>query len=177
MSGVMRRNAFRYAGVIESAYLIDEMDVEIIADGVHLPAPLLKLIYKIKGAKHTALITDAMRAAGMPPGESILGGLKNGTKVIVEDDVAKMPDRTAFAGSVATFDRLIRNMIQLADVPLPEAVRMASETPARIMKMDERKGSLVNGKDADIAIFDKDVNVSMTMIDGKVVFDKNDSRI
>jgi len=173
MSGVMRRNAFRYAGVVESAYLIDEMDVEIIADGVHLPAPLLKLIYKIKGPKHIALITDAMRAAGMPSGESMLGGLKNGTKVIVEDDVAKMPDRTAFAGSVATFDRLVRNMIQLADVPLLEAVRMASETPARIMKIDDRKGSLTSGKDADIVIFDKDIHVSMTMIGGKVIYTKD----
>jgi len=173
MSGVMRRNAFRYAGVVESAYLIDEMDVEIIADGVHLPAPLLKLIYKIKGPKHIALITDAMRAAGMPSGESMLGGLKNGTKVIVEDDVAKMPDRTAFAGSVATFDRLVRTMIQLADVPLLEAVRMASETPARIMKIDDRKGSLTSGKDADIVIFDKDILVSMTMIGGKVIYTKD----
>ena len=105
MSGVTRKNAFRYAGVIESAFILDEMDVEIIADGVHLPAPLLKLVYKIKGADRTALITDAMRAAGMPPGESTLGSLVNGLKVIVEDGVAKLPDRTSFAGSVATADR------------------------------------------------------------------------
>jgi N-acetylglucosamine-6-phosphate deacetylase len=170
MSGVTRRNAFRYAGVIESAYLIDEMDVEIIADGVHLPAPLLKLIYKIKGPKRTALITDAMRAAGMPPGDSILGGLKNGTKVIVEDGVAKMPDRNSFAGSVATFDRLVRNMIQMADVPLIEAVRMASETPARIMNINNRKGSLEVGKDADIVIFDEDINIDTTIINGKIVY-------
>src|SRR5258708_9196029 len=84
MSGVTRRNAFRYAGVIESAYIIDEMSVEVIADGIHLPAPLLKLVYKIKGPDKIALITDAMRAAGMPPGESILGSLENGLKVIVE---------------------------------------------------------------------------------------------
>ena len=83
MSGVTRKNAFRYAGTIESAFVIDEMDVEIIADGVHLPAPLLKLIYKIKGAERTALITDSMRAAGMPPGKSILGNLKTGLPVIV----------------------------------------------------------------------------------------------
>ena len=94
MSGVTRKNAFRYAGVIESAFLLDEMDVEIIADGVHLPAPLLKLVYKIKGPDRIALITDAMRAAGMPPGESMLGSLTNGLKVIVEDGVAKLPDRS-----------------------------------------------------------------------------------
>jgi N-acetylglucosamine-6-phosphate deacetylase len=170
MLGVTRRNAFRYAGVIESAYLIDDMDVEIIADGVHLPAPLLKLIYKIKGPKRTALITDAMRAAGMPPGESILGSLKDGIKVIVEDGVAKMPDRNSFAGSVATFDRLVRNMGLLADVPLIEAVRMASETPARIMNISDKKGSLDVGKDADIVIFDEHINIDTTIIKGKIVY-------
>ena len=171
MSGVTRKNAFRYAGVIESAFLLD-LDVEIIGDGIHLPAPLLKLIYKIKGADRTALITDAMRGAGMPEGESTLGSLKNGLKVIIEDGVAKMPDRTSFAGSVATFDRLVRNMVTLADVSLLEAVRMASTTPARIMGVEHRKGLIAKGKDADIVFFDKDINISMTMVGGKVVYSK-----
>jgi len=170
MSGVTRRNAFRYAGVIESAYIIDEMDVEIIADGIHLPAPLLKLAYKIKGADKIALITDAMRAAGMPPGESMLGSLENGLKVIVEDGVAKLPDRSAFAGSVATADRLVRNMIQLAGVPLPEAIKMITATPAAIMKVDDQKGALVPGKDADIVIFDEDITIGATIVKGKVVY-------
>lgn len=169
MSGVTRRNLYRYAGVIESVYLIDEIDAEVIADGVHLPASLLKLIYKIKGADRTALITDAMRAAGMPPGKSILGPLNGGLEVLVEDGVAKLTDGSAFAGSVATADRLVRNMIQLAGVPVAEAVRMMSYTPARIMKVNDRKGSLVAGKDADIVIFDKDINVQLTMVAGKVV--------
>jgi N-acetylglucosamine-6-phosphate deacetylase len=171
MSGVTRRNAFRYAGVIESAYLIDDMFVEIIADGVHLPEPLLRLVYKIKGPGRIALITDAMRAAGMPPGESILGSLKDGTKVIVEDGVAKMSDRSAFAGSVATFDRLVRNMVQLAGVPLTETIRMASEMPARIMKIDDRKGTLEAGKDADIVIFDENISVSNTIVNGKIIYE------
>lgn len=170
MSGVTRRNAFRYAGVIESAYIIDEMDVEIIADGVHLPPPLLKLVYKIKGAARTALITDAMRAAGMPPGRSILGSRHNGLEVIVEDNVAKLPDRSSFAGSVATADRLVRNMISLADVPLPDAVRMITNTPARIMGVEDKKGSLVAGKDADIVIFDENINIETTIVKGKVVY-------
>ncbi|MDB5242629.1 MAG: N-acetylglucosamine-6-phosphate deacetylase [Spirosoma sp.] len=169
MSGVTRRNAFRYAGVIESAFLLD-MDVEIITDGVHLPPPLLKLVYKIKGADRTALITDAMRAAGMPEGESTLGSLKNGLKVIVEDGVAKLPDRTAFAGSVATTNQLVRNMVQLADVSLLDAVRMASATPARIMGVENRKGSLAPGKDADIAIFDENLTINTTIVGGKVVY-------
>jgi len=171
MSGVTRRNAFRYAGVIESAFLIDEMDVEIIADGIHLPPPLLKLVYKIKGPERIALITDAMRAAAMPPGESVLGSLKNGLKVIVEDGVAKLPDRSAFAGSVATTDRLVRTMVTMADVPLLEAVQMATHTPATIMKIADKKGSLVVGKDADIIIFDENINVQMTIIKGEIVYD------
>lgn len=170
MSGVTRRNAFRFAGVIESAFLIDEMDVEIIADGVHLPAPLLKLVYKIKGADRTALITDSMRAAGMPPGKSILGNLKTGLPVIIEDDVAKLPDRSSFAGSVATTDRLVRNMLFLADVPMTDAVRMMTSTPARILGISDRKGSLAKGKDADIVIFDDQVNIETTIIKGRVVY-------
>jgi N-acetylglucosamine-6-phosphate deacetylase len=173
MSGVTRRNAFRYAGVIESAFLIDEMDVEIIADGVHLPAPLLKLVYKIKGADRTALITDSMRAAGMPPGKSILGNLRNGLPVIVEDDVAKLPDRTAFAGSVATTDRLVRNMINLANVSVIDAVRMMTSTPARIIGASDRKGSLAKGKDADIVIFDEKIQVETTIVKGRVLHTTN----
>jgi N-acetylglucosamine-6-phosphate deacetylase len=172
MSGVTRRNAFRYAGTIEAAYLIDEMDVEIIADGIHLPAPLLKLVYKIKGPSRTALITDAMRAAGMPPGESILGPIQNGLKVIVEDGVAKLPDRTSFAGSVATADRLVHNMIRMAGVPLLEAIQMITTTPARIMGVDKKKGSLVVGKDADVVIFDENIQVELTMVNGKVVYNR-----
>jgi N-acetylglucosamine-6-phosphate deacetylase len=172
MSGVTRRNAFRYAGVIESAFIIDAMDVEIIADGIHLPPPLLKLIYKIKGPDRIALITDAMRAAGMPPGNSILGSKKNGLDVIVEDGVAKLPDRSAFAGSVATADRLVRTMIKMADIPLIEAIRMISMTPAKIIGVADKKGSLVAGKDADVVIFNDDIEIDTTVIKGKVVYQK-----
>ena len=171
MSGVTRRNAFRYAGVIESAFIIDAMDVEIIADGIHLPAPLLKLIMKIKGADRIALITDAMRAAGMPEGDSVLGPLKTGLKVIVEDGVAKLPDRSSFAGSVATADRLVRNMIQMADVSLLDAVKMITLTPARIMNVQDKKGSLSAGKDADIVIFDDNINMEKTIVNGRVIHD------
>ena len=107
MSTITRRNAYRYAGVVEAAYLIDDM-----------PKPLLQFVYKFKGADKTALCTDAMRGAGMPDGESILGSLTNGQKVIIEDGVAKLPDRSAFAGSVATADRLVRTMINIAGIPL-----------------------------------------------------------
>lgn len=173
MSGISRRNAYRYAGVVESGYLLEDMTVEIIADGRHLPPALLKLVYKIKGPEKIALITDAMRAAGMPPGESILGGLLNGLKVIVEDNVAKLPDRSAFAGSVATTIQLIKNMITLADVPVIDAVKMMTTTPAKIMGADGAKGSIVVGKDADLVIFDDEINLHKTIIGGKIVYSIN----
>ena len=149
------------------------MDVEIIADGVHLPAPLLKLIYKIKGPDRIALITDAMRAADMPEGESVLGSFKNGLKVIIEDGVAKLPDRTSFAGSVATADRLVRTMLKMAEVPLVETIQMITETPARIMGVSDRKGSLTKGKDADVVIFNNQVEVQQTFVKGRLVYQKN----
>ncbi len=172
MSGVTRRNAFRYAGVIESAYLLDDMDVEIIADGVHLPSPLLKLIYKIKGPNRIALITDAMRAADMPGNESILGSIKNGLKVIVEDGVAKLPDRTSFAGSVATADRLVKTMLELAEVPLVETIQMITDTPARIMGIDRQKGTFARGKDADVVIFNQQIEIQQTFVKGISVYQK-----
>jgi N-acetylglucosamine-6-phosphate deacetylase len=171
MSGVTRRNAFRYAGVIEAAYLIDEMFVELIADGVHLPVPLLKLAYKIKGPDRIALVTDAMRAAGTRVTESILGSKNNGLPVIVEDEVAKLPDRTAFAGSVATADRLVRNMHFSAGISLVDSIRMMTLTPATIMKVADRKGSLEKGKDADIVIFDENIQVKRTIVRGKTIFE------
>ncbi|HTE24701.1 N-acetylglucosamine-6-phosphate deacetylase [Flavitalea sp.] len=169
MSGVTRRNAYRYAGVIESAYLIDEMDVELIADGIHMPAPLLKLAYKIKGADRIALITDAMRAAGMPEGDSILGNIETGLKVIVEDGVAKLPDRSSFAGSVATADRLVRTMVTIGEVPLVEVIKMITKTPARIMGVHETIGSIAVGMVADLVIFDKDINIKQTFIRGNSI--------
>lgn len=170
MSSVTRRNAYRYAGVVEAAYLIDDMNVEIIADGVHLPKSLLQFVYKFKGPDKTALCTDSMRGAGMPDGKSILGSLKNGQKVIIEDGVAKLPDRSAFAGSVATTNRLVRTMVNIAEVPLVEAVRMITLTPARMMKIDHQKGSVAQGKDADFVIFDDNINVSYTILEGNVIY-------
>lgn len=169
MSGVMRRDAYRYAGIIESGYIHDLLTVEAIADGSHLPASLLQLIYKLKGPSRIALITDSMRAAGMGPGESILGSLKDGMKVIVEDGVAKLPDRSSFAGSVATADALVRNMVKLAGVPLTHAVQMMSLTPAQISKVDHRKGRLSPGMDADIVIFDEDISIQTTVINGQII--------
>ena len=168
MSTVRRINMLRYAGVVESGYLIDNMYVEVIADGMHLPESLLRLIYKIKGSDKICLVTDSMRAAGCAEGEYVLGNLTNGQKVVVEDGVAKLPDRTAFAGSVATTDRLVRTMVRIAGVPLADAVKMMTLTPARVMGIDGKKGSIAVGKDADIVVFDENINIKMVMIGGRL---------
>ncbi len=170
-STVHRKNAYRYIGIIESAYLIDDMTVEIIADGIHLPADLLKFVYKFKDPNKVALITDSMRGAGMPDGPSIVGGIEDGLHVIVEDGVAKLPDRSAFAGSVAFCDRLVRNMIQLAGATLVDAVKMAAQTPARIMGFSS-KGMIREGYDADIVLFDKDISIFRTIVNGRTVYSK-----
>ena len=170
MCTVSRRNAFRYAGTIEYGYIQDGMNLEIIADGIHVPQDLLHLLLKIKGVERLALVTDSMRAAGMPEGPSILGPLSDGQEVIVEDGVAKLMDKSAFAGSVATADRLVRTMVQIAGCSITDAVRMITENPARIMGISDRKGSLKAGMDADLVIFDENINVRNTIIEGKIVY-------
>lgn len=169
MSVLHRRNAYRYVGVLESAYLIDDMTVEIIADGCHLPAELLKFVYKFKGPEKTALITDSMRGAGMPDGPSMLGHWRDGLETIIEDGVAKLPDRTSFAGSVATFDRLVRNMLNMAEVPLIDVITMACRTPAKIMGFTDR-GELKPGLRADVILFDEDIHVSHVIVGGRTVY-------
>ena len=169
MSTVMRRNAYRHAGAVEYGYFQDGMSIEIIADGVHVPKPLLQLVLKIKGVDRIALVTDSMRAAGMPEGRSILGGLAEGREVIVEDGVAKMPDRSCFAGSVATTDRLVRTMVQIAGCSITDAVKMMTLSPARFMGLERTKGSIEPGKDADIVLFDEDIRVSRVIIGGKIL--------
>ena len=141
----------------------------MIADGVHLPAPLLQFVYRFKGPDKIALVTDSMRGAGMPDGLSVLGSRKNGQQVLIEDGVAKLMDRSAFAGSVATTDRLVRNMIRLGGASLPDAVKMATETPARIMGFADR-GRLQAGLRADLVFFDDEIRVSRTMVAGRTVF-------
>lgn len=167
MNGITRRNAFRYAGCIEAGYLLDEITIELIADGIHVPAPLMKLAVKNKGVEKIALVTDSMRGAGMPEGKSILGSRDKGQEVIIEDGVAKMPDRQAFAGSVATADRLVRNMYQLGERSIEEAVRMMSLTPATMMGIANRKGKIAKGYDADIVVFDGDIQIQQVFINGQ----------
>jgi len=169
MSRLVRRSAIMYPGVVESALLLDELSVEVIADGMHLPRSLLELVFKVKGPDRICLVSDSMRAAGSDVAESVLGSLTNGTRVIVQDGVAWLPDRSFFAGSVATAERLVRTMRSVRGVSLPQAVRMMTLTPARIMGVHARKGSLEPGKDADIVLLDDDLSVRLVMVRGRIV--------
>ena len=170
MSTITRKGGFRISGVLESAFCIEGMTVELIADGCHLPPEILNMVYRLKGVDKVVLISDSMRCAGQDVKESILGSLSNGQRVIIEDDVAKMPDRTAFAGSIALNDRLIRVMTKDADVPLYDAITMMSLTPARILGIGASKGSLEVNKDADIVCFDEDIRIQGVMVEGIGMF-------
>ncbi|MDD4297939.1 MAG: amidohydrolase family protein, partial [Ruminiclostridium sp.] len=170
-STVRRVNAYRVPGVIESGYLLDGYTVEVIADGHHLPPDLLKLIYKIKGSARIALVTDAIRVAGLPEGQKAKGS--GGREIIIEGGVAKLPDRSAFAGSVSTMELLVKNMVELAEVPLNEAVTMATATPAKILGLGN-KGIINPGMDADLVVMDKEFCVRLVMSDGKVFYDRTE---
>jgi len=166
-SGVFRKDAYRYAGVIESGLLLNGLTVQVIADGRHLPPPLLKLVYKCKGKNRISLITDALSFAGTNLKEGSSYTQKNGVSVLYEDGVMKLPSRQAFAGSVAVMADTVRNMVRLAEVPLADAVTMASKTPAKVIN-EKSKGQLKKGFDADIILFDENINVSFVMINGKI---------
>ncbi len=170
MSTITRVDGYRKLGVIESGYILEGMNVEVIADGHHLPKELLTMIYKIKGADRIALVTDSMRGAGMPDGETVLGNINTGLKCMIDRGVAKLPDLTAFAGSICTTDRLVRTMYKMAGVPLVDAVKMMTSTPARLIQMDAKKGTIAIGKDADLVMFDDDINIKLTVVEGKTVY-------
>ncbi len=171
MSALHRVGPYRVLGVVESSYLLDELTVEIIADGKHLPPELLQLIVKNKPKESICLITDSMRGAGLEDGQhAVLGSLKNGQDAVIEDGVAMMPDRKAFAGSVCTADRCIRTMYQLAGLPLYDAVRMMTVNPARVMGLESRKGTIAPGMDADLCIFDENVTIKHVFVGGKLEF-------
>ncbi len=172
MSRLTRKNAKMYLGVAESTLLHDELTAEIIADGCHLPIPLLKLIVKAKGPEHICLVTDSMRAAGVDATESILGSLKNGQRVEIEGGVAYMPGRKSFGGSVCTADRLIRTMVHGVGLPMTTAVQMLTVTPAKTLGVFSEKGSIGIGKDADLILFDENINVKFVMVMGRIWKDR-----
>ena len=163
MPGFHNKREYKYEGTVESVYCIDDMTVELVADGIHVPPTILRMCYKIKGVERMALITDALAVAACE------GGTAFDPRVVIENGVCKLSDRSALAGSIATTDRLIRTAVQQAEIPLEDAVRMCSETPARIMRVDDRKGTLQRGKDADIVLLDEKLNVRCVWQMGTIV--------
>ena len=166
MSTITRHGGFRVLGAVESAYYYEDADVEVIADGKHLPPELLRLIIKLKSCDRVCMVTDGMRGAGMPDGPSFLGRKGEEMPCIIEDGIAKLPDRTAFAGSVATTDRLVRTMVQLVGIDVWSAVQMMTKNPARIVGL-KTKGLLKEKYDADIVLFDEDIQVKTVIVGGK----------
>ena len=163
MPVVYKEHEFKVPGTVESVYAMQDMTVEVIADGLHVPPVMLKVVHKIKGVERMALITDSLAYAASE------GDVSAEPRVIMEDGVCKLADRSALAGSIATMDTLIRTCIQKANIPMEDAFRMASETPAKIMGVLDRKGSIEEGKDADIIVFDKDINLTYVMQMGNEV--------
>lgn len=169
---VHRNGPFREGGVVEGAFLLNDLDVEAIGDGVHLPPDFLKLVIQVKGRDRVALVTDCIRAGGMdiPEGAEVYDDREHRRRIFVESGVAIMPDRKNFAGSVATMSRVVRTTWKQAGAELADAVRMASLTPARMQGIDGITGSIAKGKRADVVIFDENVAVSSVIVRGRLCY-------
>jgi len=166
MSMVVREGPWRKPGLLETALTYDGLMVEMICDNKHLPATLMKLAYKCIGADRLCAISDATSGAGLPQGSRFKMG---GMEYEVSDGVGMMFDRSAFAGSSTLLNEMIPVLLDVVGVPLDEAIRMMTLTPARAIGVDDRKGSIRAGKDADLAIFNADWTTWKAMINGKWV--------
>ena len=155
----------REPGVVGAVLVHDELTAELICDSIHVHPAAMSLLTRVKGSKKVVLVTDAIRAAGMPDGEYALGK----QRIIVKDGVSRL-ESGDFAGSTLTMDRAVRNIMRLVGTPLQTAVKMATINPAAVVNVDENKGSLELGKDADIVIIDKEVNVYVAIVKGNVVY-------
>ncbi|MCL2514242.1 MAG: N-acetylglucosamine-6-phosphate deacetylase [Oscillospiraceae bacterium] len=173
-SSVTKVNLFRIGGVVEAALALDGYTTQFIADLRHLPAGILKLIYKCKGADKAYAITDGLEFSAMEIDEGGIYTQENGLATVYEDGVMKLADRSCLAGSVATCAKLVRNLYKSADIPLADAVRMATLTPASVSGVQKYKGKISNGYDADLVLFDSDVNVKLVTVKGTVI--RNDTK-
>jgi N-acetylglucosamine-6-phosphate deacetylase len=156
-------------GLMEATLYFDDLTTEVIADGKHLAPELLRLAYKVKGANCLALVTDANRALDMPDGTYVFGPHDGGELILRRDGVGLMPDGVALASGVMGLDHAVRTMRDATDAPLPEVIRMASLTPARIAGLDANRGSLAVGKYADVLILDETLHLQEVWIAGKRV--------
>lgn len=168
-TSVRKLNQRIYAGIVEAAYLYDGCFVELIGDGRHVARETMQLALKIKGPDKINLTSDAMRAAGQEAvQESFLGPVLPENRVIIEDGVAKLPDRSSYAGSIALGDRMFRNAVLNYDIPILSAVKMLAQTPARLIGA-KKKGTLEPGKDCDLLLWDRDLNLKQVFCAGKAL--------
>ena len=169
MSTITKKGPLRMLGMIETILAEERFTAELIADGHHVPAPLMKLAIRAKGER-IAIISDSMRGAGLAPGSRFfIGNKETGIEVVVEKDIAMMPDRSGFAGSVTRQDKMVQNLVRTVGLSIEHAIRLASLVPARILGLDKKKGSLAPNKDADLIILDKELNVTATFMAGQRV--------
>jgi N-acetylglucosamine-6-phosphate deacetylase len=171
MGTLRRSNLRRVAGMVESVLLDDRVTTEIIADGYHIAPSLMKLALKVKGVEKLAIITDGSSLTGLPPGTYTCLG----AETVLEEEISYVADRSAYAGSVATMDQCVRVAVESMDLALRDAFCMASLTPATILSVSDRKGSLDVGKDADVVILDDDLRVLYTVARGHVFDVKKES--
>lgn len=167
MSSARRRGAFRAAGLLEFAMSEPEILCELIADGFHVSPTLMRALYRAKGKDGIALVTDAGAGAGLADGEFFQIGEIRG---VVDGGVALTDDRKALCASVARMNDLVRVMVEKVDVPLFEAVQMATLNPARALGLDEQIGSLAEGLHADLVVLEEGLSVAMTFVGGQRVF-------
>jgi len=156
----------RTAGILEAVFLEERLTSELISDGRHLTREMLQVAFRNKGYEGLAIVTDAMRGAGMPDGEYTFGP-RHGRPVVVRNGEARVPDGTALASSVCPMNEMVRIFRDLVGCPLWQAVRMASLTPATIVGRQDQLGSLAPGKWADVIVFDKQVQVRGVWVAGE----------
>ncbi len=155
----------REIGTVGSAMLLDELNCEMIADCIHVSVPAMRLLVKNKPLDKLTLITDAMRAKGIPDGVSELGG----QTVYVKNGEARLADGT-LAGSVLRMNRAVQNLVEKVGVPFTQAVDCATINPAKNLKIDNETGSIAVGKRADFTVINENYDVLMTVRGGEVVY-------
>lgn len=173
MSTLHKTGGHRVHGLCEYAMTHDSITAEMIADNHHVPPLLAKMIYKAKGVHKVCVVSDAIAPAGLPESDALysLGIGKDCTRVRVEGGVAMVEDRSCYAGSIQAIDQMVRNLVHDAEIPLVDAVRMATLTPAEIIGIADDCGSIAVGKRADLCVLDETLRVTKTVILGNIVYE------
>lgn len=164
ISSITREKGFRILGVTECGYLLKDVMLEVIADGCHVPKELFQMLYQIKGGDSICLVTDAIRCAGSKEVYSVSGGIP----IKIKEGVARLMDESAFAGSIATTERLLQFCVKEVGIDLCETIKMMTVNPAKVMRLD-RKGKVEAGFDADFVLFDENYMVKRIFVAGEEV--------